>query len=443
MTAPKVSAEPSASAIAEGDDDPFYTPPEGYENTTPGTILRSRPVVVKALDLFPVHAQSWQLLYRTTDSDGSPYASVTTVMIPEGAPKSRALLSYHMAYDSMQRACMPSYSLLNSNPMDIFNAAKESAWALPSIEFVLTASALAKGYAVSIPDASGIDNHFLTPRVMGYTALDGIRAAENFAPLGLPGTATTVAMGGYSGGGITTDWAAELQQQYAPELNITGAAIGGPVADLAAALHTANGRLLGGLLPIGMAALAKDSEEFASRLDGYLTPLGRAVVAGAGRECVGETVLKNMFRRVDDMVTVPMAQILADPVIHEHIAERARGTVATPTMPLYVFNGLNDEVSPIAPVDAMVGNYCADGASITYVRDALPDLLSDHTLVMLTGAGGMFAWLDKALSGQPIQPEGCRTTTVPSTLADAANLTALPDFARTAIQMMLGQSLGR
>lgn len=79
---------------------------------------------------------------------------------------------------------------------------------------------------MTIPDASGIDNHFLTPRVMGYTALDGIRAAQSFAPLGLAGTATPTATWGYSGDGVTTDWAAELQPSYAPALEIVGAVLG-------------------------------------------------------------------------------------------------------------------------------------------------------------------------------------------------------------------------
>ncbi|MBF6333809.1 lipase family protein [Nocardia transvalensis] len=432
----------AATPIAQGDDDPFYLPPPGYEDTAPGTILRSRPVVVKALQLFPVHVQSWQLLYRTTDADGNPYASVTTVMIPQGPTKPRPLLSYHMAYDSIRRACMPSYSLVHSNPLDLFDNAKQSGWALPPLEFALAAAAVAKGWAVTIPDASGIDNRFLTPRVMGYTTLDGIRAAQHFAPLGLPGTATRTAMWGYSGGGITTNWAAELQPEYAPELNIAGAVLGAPVNDFATALRSVNGRVLAGLIPLGVASLAQDSPELAARIDQYLTPSGRAIIAEAANDCVNKTVLKNMFRRVEQFMTVSMDQVLADPVIQQAIAERARGA-ATPTAPLYVVNGVNDEISPIAATDRLVDTYCANGASVTYVRDALPDLVSDHTIVAATAAGPAFAWLDRVLSGRgPAPGSGCTTTTVASTLMDPAGLAALPEFVVTVVQTMLGQALG-
>lgn len=44
-------------------EDPFYTPPVGYENSAPGTILRFRAPP----GILPVnHAASYQFLYRTT-----------------------------------------------------------------------------------------------------------------------------------------------------------------------------------------------------------------------------------------------------------------------------------------------------------------------------------------------------------------------------------------
>lgn len=83
--------------------DPFYTPPSGYENAAPGTILASRnvPAALEIINLFPVKvAGSYQLQYRTTDSLGNPEAAVTTVIIPENANMSR-LLSYQVAEDSV------------------------------------------------------------------------------------------------------------------------------------------------------------------------------------------------------------------------------------------------------------------------------------------------------------------------------------------------------
>ncbi|WP_446224481.1 hypothetical protein ACTWPB_04750 [Nocardia sp. IBHARD005] len=74
--------------------DDFYTPPAGFESSAPGAILASRPVATKMLLQFPVNAQAWQLLYRTTDGEGRPHAAVTTVLIPRGPAEQRPLLSF-------------------------------------------------------------------------------------------------------------------------------------------------------------------------------------------------------------------------------------------------------------------------------------------------------------------------------------------------------------
>jgi hypothetical protein len=48
-------------------------------------------------------------------------------------------------------------------------------------------------------------------------------------------------MWGYSGGSLATEWAAELQPTYAPELNFAGAALGGLVPNITSVLKTING----------------------------------------------------------------------------------------------------------------------------------------------------------------------------------------------------------
>jgi Secretory lipase len=66
--------------------------------------------------------------------------------------------------------------------------------------------------------------------------LDSIRAA--FSSSTIPGDAR-VAMLGYSGGAIATEWAAELAPTYAPDVDkrMIGAAIGGGLVDPAHNLH--------------------------------------------------------------------------------------------------------------------------------------------------------------------------------------------------------------
>ena len=65
-------------------DDPFYEPPPGYHHAEPGTVLRSRDVELALFGLIPQRVSATQLLYRTTDMDGQPEATVTTVLVPAG-----------------------------------------------------------------------------------------------------------------------------------------------------------------------------------------------------------------------------------------------------------------------------------------------------------------------------------------------------------------------
>src|SRR5439155_925453 len=65
------------------DDDPFYQPPPRYEESAPGSVLRSRTVELGFLGVLPQSFTAIQLLYRTTNLHGDPEVAVTTVLVPE------------------------------------------------------------------------------------------------------------------------------------------------------------------------------------------------------------------------------------------------------------------------------------------------------------------------------------------------------------------------
>ena len=66
-------------------DDPFYEPPPGYQHAAPGTVLRSRDVELAFMGLIPQQVKATQLLYRSTDMNGHPEATATTVIVPVDA----------------------------------------------------------------------------------------------------------------------------------------------------------------------------------------------------------------------------------------------------------------------------------------------------------------------------------------------------------------------
>ncbi len=199
--------------------------------------------------MVPQQVSAWQLLYRSCDLHGTPEAAVTTVLLPHGAEpaESRPLLAFQSAMDAVSERCAPSYAL------------RRGAHALGSItqlEWLLVANALRRGWAVSIADHEGPRGNFGAPREPGYRALDGIRAALAFAPLGL-GPDTRIAAWGYSGGGMASSWLVEMAPTYAPELDIAGAVLGAPVGDPGQVFQRLNGGYFAGLPAIVIAALRR------------------------------------------------------------------------------------------------------------------------------------------------------------------------------------------
>ncbi|MCW1007247.1 lipase family protein, partial [Streptococcus anginosus] len=64
-----------------------------------------------------------------------------------------------------------------------------------------------------------------------HAVLDAVRAAAQVSGSGVTSTAP-VALAGYSQGGGAAAAAAELASDYAPELDLKGAYVGAPPADL-------------------------------------------------------------------------------------------------------------------------------------------------------------------------------------------------------------------
>lgn len=210
--------------------DPWYTAPEGYELASPGDILRNRTAPGNLVAAVGSNCSAaYNLLYRTTASQGNATWAVTTVLVPKEATS--ALLSYQIPYDSAYINSSPSYALYQSVNPDI-------------------SIALGKGYFVTVPDYEGPLASFTAGHMSGYATLDAVRATLNAADLyGLPDD-PLYATWGYSGGALATEWAAELQLDYAPELSFAGSAMGGLTPNVTTVLMAINAKISAGLAPV-------------------------------------------------------------------------------------------------------------------------------------------------------------------------------------------------
>ncbi|WP_460729131.1 lipase family protein [Nocardia heshunensis] len=405
--------------------DPFYDPPADFAAAQPGSILRVRPIEASYSQLIPWPVQAWQLLYRTTGADGQPYAAVTTVLKSARTSQPSALLSFQNETDSIAPQCMPSQALQQGH-VPWVDPSKSGSIQLTTMsgETPMIAAALARGWAVSVPDTGGVGNHYSTPHEPGYVVLDGIRASESFDPAGLSGPGTRALLWGYSGGAIASAWAAQEQPHYAPELNIVGAALGAPVGDPRPTLLGIDGNPVGGsLIPVALMGVMQDSPEFTAALDRYLTPAGKQTMADAMGNCTVQNIVSNLGFDVDQFLTEPLARVLADPAISAAFDARTLGR-AIPTAPLYVYNSIGDEGSLISTIDGLVATYCDGGTPVTYRREEITMPVSGHTGEWFLGAPGALAWLERQ-ADDPSASAGCDIQTVPATMADPAALEAL------------------
>ncbi|MFB7718798.1 lipase family protein [Nocardia sp. NPDC056100] len=391
----------SADPMSTPQNDPFYIPPSGWESHAPGTILNTRPVELASLAPQAQDADAWQLLYRTTDSAGQPTTTVTTVLRPRTG-QIKGLITYQPATDASAPQCAPSFVLRQGAP-DKYDS---------SLDFIQIDQMLSSGHAISVPDWEGPKGSVFAPKQPGYAALDGVRAAEGFAPLGLSGTDTPVVAAGYSGGSIATRWTAQVQPSYAPEIRLAGVAMGGWTAPIGPYLQSLDAGPFSGFLPSLLPGMMRADPTMAAAFNKYLTPAGQALIAEGDSKCAVPNVAQHPFLRMDDYLTIPFSQLFDQ--VQASFADLDFGPAA-PTAPLFLYNAVHDEIVTIGPTDRAVAQWCASGAQITYTRDQL----SDHVSLAISATAAVMRWIDARLAGQTA-PGGCSTRTVTSmSLGDA------------------------
>ncbi|NNH75141.1 lipase [Nocardia uniformis] len=412
-------------------DPGFYNPdPARVTAARPGEILAARQVNLANFWLIPLNVKAWQLSYRSTNTRGEAIAAVATVIVPHRpAPtEERALLSFQMAEDSLSINCAPSYTLQMGSLPNPLNP-------VIGAEFIEVQAMLQLGHAVVVPDHQGPNAAYAVGPLGGRITLDGIRAAENFEPAGLPGTETRVGLWGYSGGAIPTAHAAELQPEYAPELNMVGSAAGGLMADIRMAIDYNNstssfaGAVLGGLFGV-----AREYPELNQFIDRYMNPLGKAVRVVHEGQCVALQFAAFPFANIKGLFDYPGGDPMLAPELQPLLDELTLGHRGTPPMPLFIYESPFDEAMPINAVNRLYDTYCqAPNAQVFYTRD----LLSEHGIAAVSGTASAVMWLDDRLKGVPA-PAGCSNRDVLSMILDPG---ALDTFANT-IGQTLASALG-
>ncbi|WP_445269335.1 lipase family protein [Streptomyces sp. DSM 41634] len=345
----------------------------------PGDIVGSAPSAFHPLPGQPTDTKAWKIHYRSTTADGAPNIVSGTVIVPQdGRTGPRPLITYAVGTVGLGDSCAPSENLPRGTAM----------------EANLIQQLTLRGWAVVVTDYEGLG----TPGVHTYTVgpsaghavLDAARAAQRLPGTGLSATGPVGIMG-YSQGGQASSWAAELQGSYAPELQVKGTATGGVPGDLLEVADFNNGSYGSGL--IFMAAAGQDAAFPELKLDSYLNPAGRLLIAGMKENCVAIDSIAGSFKRISDLTT---RDPLAQPDWRARLNQSRLGRTA-PAAPVYQYHALADELIPYGVGRRLRADWCARGANLEF--DTV--WVGEHVSSVITHSLAAGNWLADRFAGRP------------------------------------------
>ncbi|CAK9440077.1 uncharacterized protein LODBEIA_P41770 [Lodderomyces beijingensis] len=387
--------------------DDFYREPPGFEDAPLGAILKKRPTPahIRTFALPMNLKNSWQIMFRSSNSIGDPNYIVATIMEPYNADPEK-LISYQTFEDSVHQDCASSYGILKGAGII------EHLFTETDISF--TVLALRKGYYVLVPDYEGPKSVFTAARQAGYGTLDAIRAAlqsESFT--GISKNAK-VAMWGFSGGAIASGWAAALQSRYAPELsrNLIGAALGGAVMNLTSMFISNDNQMHANLIPRALIGLANEYPEIHDLLEAYVDPKQVDLFGMAHTLCFFPAMVKFFGRSIlsgKNPLFPNGYQLLAEPPIAEALRDNSllyMNKTYLPQIPVFFYHGRLDRVVPIIDVKLTVKQWCNWGIkSLEFTEDKI----NGHTTEIPFGAQAAWAWIEARFAGKaPVK--GCKHT---------------------------------
>lgn len=400
--------------------DPFYQ----YEGSTPladiapGTVLKTRTISYYMAGI-KTTMKATQLVYRSTNALQQPTSNVTTIFTPDCAsacPNKNKVLSYQSFYDSLNPEDSPSRA---------FAGGKRIPDVLPAVEAILFGGYVKKGYTVVISDTQGQKAAFAAGPEYGYNTLDSIRAALNSPQIGLSRDAK-VAMLGYSGGAIATEWAAELAPGYAPDLspNLIGAAFGGTLVSPEHNLtYVENAPIWGGVLPMAVVGVARS---YNIDIEKYLSDRGREVFKRINNASIAYVLAQYSKVSWKELVK---PEYVDRTKIAEYVAAVNKvimGTGGTPTIPLQIGQGTGgtmeltqpsplwgkgDGVMLAGDVRTLARQYCGQGVKVQHKEYG-----TSHFVTMVSWLPWATAWVDDRFAGKPA-PENCASIAPGNSLA--------------------------
>jgi hypothetical protein len=415
-------AAPSAGAAPPTpEEDPFYTYAGGKPlgEIAPGTVLKTRTLSYHVVGL-PTPVPAIQLLYRANNELGEPTVNVTSVLKPLLSIGTPQVVAYQSFYDSLNPVDEPSYAISGGLTLG---------GAIPQVESALIGPSLLAGRTVVIADTEGENADFAAGPEYGTNTLDSLKAAIASPATGLSST-KKIAMIGYSGGAIATEWAAELAPTYAPQINskLVGATMGGVLVDPAHNLHYVDGSLSwAGVMPMAIIGV---SRAFHIDLTPFLSAYGKQVYGELEKAAIGEVLTQYPGLTWTQLAKPEYPTPESIPVYVHTVNQLIMGTRGTPTTPLQISQGALGELEGTAgnkpgigegdgvmiagDVRSLARQYCNKGTKVQYGQ-----YLLGHIGTAVPWIAEAMTWMNNRFLGLPA-PQNCSSIEPGNSLAPIA-----------------------
>ncbi len=383
----------------------IYAAQSGSITEAPGTILACRKVLLTTTTA-KVPTTGYQLRYVTTNLSGKKIATSGIVLVPKVEAPTSALniAAWSSTTVGLGSQCAASRQF-GGGFVDNFEVASVSDF-------------LNDGHIVAMSDGVG----YLTGEVHNYVngvnngraQLDMARAATKVPGAGI-NRAAKILLNGYSEGGGTTLWAAQMARSYAPELPIVGAAAGAPPSDLRATAANLNGQFYAGFLADAVVGLSAAYPQMP--FDELLNDKGRTAVADVKKQCLAGTLLSWTFKKIEDytvggiglekIYTLKGAdgktwgQVADAQTVGIGVGRVGSGAKYEMGMPVLNYWGGQDDVIPPASIKAGVSRYCAAG-----VKMRSKVYLGLHATTNTIASADVRAWAKDRFAGKA-EPGNC------------------------------------
>lgn len=395
----------------------FYRAPAELPDDN-GALIRQEPTALARIHIGDkplfLDGRATRIMYRSTDDAGQPEAVTGTYIEPNTPWRGtgpRPLVSFSVGTHGVGDACVPSK--LMATGLNV-----EGDKFMVGYELLAMNGFISRGIPVVVTDYIGMGpehrvHTYIHRGDEGRAILDAARAVAQL-PESEVNQLTPIGFFGYSQGGTGAGAAAELAASYAPELNVKGAYVGAPVADLNEMFRVMDSSLINGAPAWTVNALLEYYPALQEQFDEILNEDGQRWVEDSREQCIGNAILGSGFRGTTQFTRSGQSlyqSMQSYPDILAALEEQRLGKVA-PQLPVYLVVGTHDDLVGFEQAEQLTRDWCALGSDVTYkFLDQPIDSAGvglDHFYPILSEAGGAQDWLIKRLQGEPAQ-SNCAT----------------------------------